>query len=95
MAGPDGAREAGVCSSVLAAIGTTPLVDLARFTRGLNGRVLAKLEFLNPGGSKKDRIALRMIEDAEPSGVLRPGQPVVEVTSGNTGTGLAIVCAVK
>jgi cysteine synthase A len=76
-------------------MGCTPLVELARFTRGLDGRVLAKLEFLNPGGSKKDRIALRMIEDAERAGVLRPGQPVVELTSGNTGTGLAIVCAVK
>jgi len=84
-----------VCSSVLDAIGRTPLVELGRFTRGLDGRVLAKLELLNPGGSKKDRIALRMIEDAERSGALRPGQPVVELTSGNTGTGLAIVCAVK
>ncbi len=61
----------------------------------VDGRVLAKLEYLNPGGSKKDRIALRMIEDAEASGDLRPGQTVVELTSGNTGTGLAIVCAVK
>jgi cysteine synthase A len=95
MAGADVARDAGVCSSVLAAIGNTPLVELSRFTRGLNGRVLAKLEFLNPGASKKDRIALRMIEDAERAGVLRPGQPVVELTGGNTGTGLAIVCAVK
>ena len=59
------------------------------------GTILAKLEYLNPGGSKKDRIALRMIEDAEASGALHPGQPVVELTSGNTGTGLAIVCAVK
>ena len=57
--------------------------------------MLAKLEYLNPGGSKKDRIALRMIEDAEHAGALRPGQTVVELTSGNTGTGLAIVCAVK
>lgn len=91
---PKGAR-AGVCSSVLAVVGDTPLVDLARFTGGLDGRVLAKLEYLGPGASKKDRIALRMIEDAERAGVLRPGQPVVELTSGNTGTGLAIVCAVK
>ncbi len=82
-------------ASILAAIGGTPLVELSRVTRDLNGRVLAKLEYLNPGGSKKDRIALRMIEDAEASGVLMPGQTVVELTSGNTGTGLAIVCAVK
>jgi cysteine synthase A len=84
-----------VYDSVLGAIGGTPLVDLCRVTRGLHGRVLAKLEYLNPGGSKKDRIALRMIEDAEASGALRPGQTVVELTSGNTGTGLAIVCSVK
>jgi cysteine synthase A len=79
-------------SSVLESIGRTPLVELSRF--GV-GRVLAKLEYLNPGGSKKDRIALQMIEDAERDGRLRPGQTVVELTSGNTGTGLAIVCAVK
>ncbi len=81
--------------SVLAAIGATPLVELARVTSGLDGRVLGKLEYLNPGGSKKDRIALRMIEDAEANGALRAGQTVVELTSGNTGTGLAMVCAVK
>ena len=80
---------------MLDAIGRTPLVDLSRATAGLHGRVLAKLDYLNPGGSKKDRIALRMIQDAEASGALRPGQTVVELTSGNTGTGLAIVCAVK
>ena len=80
--------------SVLSAVGGTPLVELSRITRGLEGRILAKLEYLNPGGSKKDRIALRMIQDAEASGALRPGQPVVELTSGNTGTGLAIVCGV-
>jgi threonine dehydratase len=84
----------GTGDSVLSAIGGTPLVELGRVTRGLEGRILAKLEYLNPGGSKKDRIALRMIEDAERSGGLRPGQTVVELTSGNTGTGLAIVCAV-
>ncbi len=78
--------------SVLEAIGQTPLVELMRFGAG---RILAKLEYLNPGGSKKDRIALQMVEDAERDGRLRPGQTVVELTSGNTGTGLAIVCAVK
>jgi cysteine synthase A len=61
----------------------------------LEGRILAKLEYLNPGFSKKDRIALQMIEEAEAEGNLRPGQTVVELTSGNTGTGLSIVCAVK
>jgi cysteine synthase A len=87
------ARET-VGSSVLDAIGATPLVELSRITRDLDGRILAKLDYLNPGGSKKDRIALRMIRDAESSGDLVPDQPVVELTSGNTGTGLAIVCAV-
>jgi cysteine synthase A len=80
---------------VLDAIGSTPLVELARLTRGLSGRILAKLEYLNPGFSKKDRIALQMIEEAEADGLLQPGQTVVELTSGNTGTGLSIVCAVK
>jgi cysteine synthase A len=80
--------------SVLDAIGETPLVRLARLWKG-DGEILAKLEYLNPGGSKKDRIALRMIEEAEADGSLRSGQTVVELTSGNTGTGLAIVCAVK
>lgn len=81
--------------SVLGAIGNTPLVELSRTTRGLDGRIVAKLEYLNPGYSKKDRIALQMIEDAEADGLLQPGQTVVELTSGNTGTGLSIVCAVK
>jgi cysteine synthase A len=84
-----------VFESVLAAIGETPLVELARITRGTSGRILAKLEYLNPGFSKKDRIALQLIEDAEADGTLRPGQTVVELTSGNTGTGLAIVCGIK
>jgi len=71
------------------------LVELARVTHDLNGRILAKLECLNPGSSKKDRIALQIIQDAEGEGALRPGQTVVELTSGNTGTGLAIVCAIR
>lgn len=82
-------------ASVLEAIGQTPLVELSRLTRGLEGRLVAKLEYLNPGFSKKDRIALQMIEDAEADGRLQPGQAVVELTSGNTGTGLAIVCGIK
>lgn len=78
--------------SALGTIGNTPLVELSRITRHMDGRVLAKLEFLNPGGSKKDRIALQIVRDAEERGALEPGQPVVELTSGNTGAGLAIVC---
>ena len=91
----DSLRQTNLLSSVLEVIGNTPLVELSRLTRGLEGRILAKLEYLNPGFSKKDRIALQMIEEAEAAGQLRPGQTVVELTSGNTGTGLAIVCAVK
>lgn len=82
-------------ASVIDAIGETPLVELSRLTTGLNGRLLAKLEYLNPGFSKKDRIARQIIEDAEAEGRLKPGQTVVELTSGNTGTGLAIVCGLK
>jgi cysteine synthase len=88
-------RETAIGSSILETIGNTPVVELSRVTADVPGRILAKLDYLNPGGSKKDRIALRLIEDAERSGALQPGQPVVELTSGNTGTGLAIVCAVK
>lgn len=84
-----------VLSSVLEAIGETPLVELSRIAHGLQGRIVAKLEYLNPGFSKKDRNARQMIEDAEAQGTLKPGQTVVELTSGNTGTGLSIVCAVK
>src|SRR5262245_47151938 len=80
--------------SILDVIGRTPLVELSRSvdSRGLKGRLLVKLEFYSPGGSKKDRIALEIIREARASGALEPGQTVVELTSGNTGTGLAIVC---
>ncbi|HKL61921.1 MAG TPA: pyridoxal-phosphate dependent enzyme, partial [Woeseiaceae bacterium] len=81
--------------SVAEAIGDTPLVELARMTADVDGRILAKLDYLNPGFSKKDRIALRIIEDAERSGELTSGRPVIELTSGNTGTGAAIVCAAR
>ena len=91
----DNSRGTNLFDSVLGAIGNTPLVELSRITRGLEGRILAKLEYLNPGFSKKDRIARQIIEDAEADGTLQPGQTVVELTSGNTGTGLAIVCGVK
>lgn len=91
----DNPRQNTLLSSVLGAIGNTPLVELTRLTSGLEGRILAKLEYLNPGFSKKDRIALQMIEEAEAEGKLKRGQTVVELTSGNTGTGLSIVCAVK
>lgn len=82
-------------ASAIETIGNTPMVELSRLTRGLGGRILAKLEYLNPGFSKKDRIARQIIEDAEAEGRLESGQTVVELTSGNTGTGLAIVCGIK
>ena len=88
-------RHDRLLPSTIEAIGETPLVELARLTRGLDGRILAKLDYLNPGFSKKDRIARQIIADAEADGLLAPGQTVVELTSGNTGTGLAIVCGVK
>src|SRR5512145_2567299 len=91
----ENSRQDTLLDSVLGAIGNTPLVELSRITRGLEGRILAKLDYLNPGFWKKDRIALQMIEEAETEGALQPGQTVVELTSGNTGTGLSIVCAVK
>jgi cysteine synthase A len=80
--------------TILEVIGRTPLVELTRSVgpRGLTGRLLAKLEYFSPGGSKKDRIALEIIREARTAGSLRPGQTVVELTSGNTGTGLAVVC---
>jgi len=79
------------------AIGQTPVVSLNRLTQvyGIVGNIYAKLENLNPGHSKKDRIALQIIENAEKNGLLSNEQAVVELTSGNTGTGLSIVCAVK
>jgi len=78
-------------------IGNTPLLALNKFSaeRGLKTPVLAKVEYFNPGGSVKDRIALAMIEDAEDKGLLKPGATIIEPTSGNTGVGLALVSAVK
>jgi cystathionine beta-synthase len=81
--------------SILGAIGDTPLVRLSRIAAGLRPQVVAKVESLNPGGSIKDRIALALVEAAERDGKLRPGGTIVEPTSGNTGTGLAIVARLK
>ena len=78
-------------------IGRTPLVELAKVSKqnGLDTPIIAKVEFFNPGGSVKDRIAFAMIEDAEKKGILKPGATIIEPTSGNTGVGLALVSAVK
>ncbi|MFG1990197.1 cystathionine beta-synthase [Actinoplanes sp. NPDC048988] len=77
--------------NVVDIIGDTPLVKLNRVTEGISATVLAKVEYFNPGGSVKDRIALRMVLDAEEAGLLKPGGTIVEPTSGNTGVGLALV----
>jgi len=78
-------------------VGNTPLLELNKYSeaKGLTTPVIAKVEFFNPGGSVKDRIALAMIENAEANGVLKPGATIIEPTSGNTGVGLALVSAVK
>ncbi len=78
-------------------IGNTPLLELQKFSafKGLETPITAKVEFFNPGGSVKDRIALAMIEDAEKKGILKPGATIIEPTSGNTGVGLALVSAVR
>jgi cystathionine beta-synthase len=89
------ASPAGIYDNILQTIGRTPLVRLNRVSRGLRCTLLAKVEFFNPGGSVKDRIALDMIEAAEAEGRLQPGGTVVEATSGNTGVGLAVACAIK
>src|SRR5687768_14926461 len=85
-----------ICDTILEAIGHTPLVRINSITRGVvPGTVLAKLETFNPGNSLKDRMAVRMIEDAEKQGLLEPGGTIIEGTSGNTGMGLAIAAVVK
>jgi cystathionine beta-synthase len=85
-----------ICDSILEAIGETPMVRINSITRGvIRATVLAKVETFNPGNSIKDRMALRMIEDAERSGALEPGGTIIEGTSGNTGMGLAIAAVIK
>ena len=81
--------------SVLEKIGHTPLIKLSKIGRTLDVNLFAKVEYFNPGGSSKDRIALTMIEDAEKRGLLKPGSTIIEATAGNTGAGLAMVAAVK
>jgi cystathionine beta-synthase len=81
--------------NILDAIGNTPIVRLNKVSRGIQGELLAKCEFFNPGGSIKDRIGRTLIEEAERKGLLKPGGTIVEATSGNTGMGLAITAAVK
>ncbi len=89
------AQDMQIHNNILETIGNTPLVRLQSIARGLPGTIVVKVEFFNPGGSVKDRIGWRMIEDAEQSGKLKPGGTIVEATSGNTGLGLAIAAAIK
>src|SRR4029453_7898201 len=85
-----------VTDTILGAIGDTPMVRINRITKGVvSATVLAKVETFNPGNSIKDRMAIRMIEDAERKGLLKPGGTIIEGTSGNTGMGLAIAAVVK
>lgn len=86
-----------IAKSLTELVGNTPLLELNKFSasKQLDTPIIAKVEFFNPGGSVKDRIALAMVEDAEKKGLLKPGATIIEPTSGNTGVGLALVSAVK
>src|SRR5262245_59080224 len=84
-----------ISDSVIDTCGDTPMVRLSRIGRDLPGELLGKCEFFNPGGSVKDRIGIRMLLDAEKQGRIRPGDTLIEPTSGNTGIGLALAAAVK
>ena len=81
--------------NVLEAVGNTPLIRLNRLAQGLKPRIYVKAEFMNPGGSVKDRIGVAMIDEAERKGLLKPGGTIIEGTSGNTGIGLALVAALR
>lgn len=84
-----------VHNSIVDTIGNTPIVKLNKLFKGIEGTVLAKVEYFNPGNSTKDRMALKMIEDAEKAGILKPGGTIIEGTSGNTGMGLALTAIAK
>src|SRR4030067_3588778 len=82
-------------NNILEVIGKTPLIRLNRIAKDIKSEIYVKLEYLNPGGSIKDRIGLTMIEAAEREGLLKPGGTIIEATAGNTGVGLALVAAIK
>ena len=84
-----------IYDSIIQTIGNTPIVKLNNVSRGIRGTLLAKVEYFNPGNSTKDRMALKMVEDAEKSGLLKPGGTIIEGTSGNTGMGLALAAVAK
>ncbi|MCL6566734.1 MAG: pyridoxal-phosphate dependent enzyme, partial [Acidobacteriia bacterium] len=83
------------CRNILEAVGRTPLIRLNRLTADIAAEVYVKADYLNPGGSVKDRIGITMIDEAERTGKLKPGGTIIEGTSGNTGMGLALVAAVR
>src|ERR1700685_3245535 len=83
------------CNNILEAVGRTPLIRLSRLARDCKAEVYVKADYLNPGGSVKDRIGITMIDEAERKGLLKPGGTIIEATSGNTGVGLALVAAVR
>src|SRR5690606_41849096 len=82
-------------NNILETIGNTPLVKLNNITKDISATILAKIESTNPGNSIKDRMAVKMIEDAEKAGLLKPGGTIIEGTSGNTGMGLAMAAVIK
>lgn len=84
-----------IYNSIIETIGNTPLIKLNKLNRGVKGTLLAKVEYFNPGNSMKDRMAIKMVEDAEKTGVLKPGGTIIEGTSGNTGLGLALAAVAK
>ncbi|MFL2581091.1 MAG: PLP-dependent cysteine synthase family protein, partial [Schleiferiaceae bacterium] len=87
--------SAKIFSNILETIGNTPMIELNQIAKDIPGRVLAKVEYFNPGHSTKDRMALKMIEDAESKGLIGPGGTIIECTSGNTGMGLALAAIIK
>ena len=84
-----------IYNSIVDTIGNTPMVRLNNVNKGIPGTILAKVEYFNPGNSTKDRMAIKMIEDAEKAGILKPGGTIIEGTSGNTGMGLALTAIAK
>src|SRR3954454_11259410 len=95
MTTPDTQLTADIKDSILDTVGETPLIRLGRIGAGVAPQIVAKVEYFNPGGSIKDRVAMRLVEAAERDGRLRPGGTIIEPTSGNTGTGLAIAARLK
>src|SRR5436190_17071085 len=84
-----------IYNSIIETIGNTPVVKLQNITKGIKGTILVKVEYFNPGNSVKDRMAIRMVEDAEKAGLLKPGGTIIEGTSGNTGMGLALAAIAR